>query len=73
MHDNTTNSNWLNLLENNNVNRDTVETIATTLETTTDRDLSGGYFMNRINRFADGLYLLSKRLLFTIICSKQFY
>ena len=38
----TTNSNWLNLLENNNVNRDTVETIATALETTTDRDLSGG-------------------------------
>ena len=59
MHDNTINSNWLNktlnLLENNNVNRGTVETIATALETTTDRDFSGGYFMNRISRFADSL------------------
>ena len=57
MHDNTIYSNWLikilNLLENNNVNRDTVETIATTLETITNRDVSGGYFINRISRFAD--------------------
>ena len=73
MHDNTNNSSWLNLLENNTVNKGTAETIATTLETTTNRDFSGGYFMNRIRRFADGLYLLSKRLLFTIISSKQFY
>ena len=46
MHDNTIYSNWLNKilnpLENNNVNRGTVETIATTLETTTNRDFSGG-------------------------------
>ena len=46
MHDNTINSNWLNkilyLLENYNVNRGTVETIATALEITTDRDFSGG-------------------------------
>ena len=57
MHDNTIYSNWLikilNLLENNNVNRDTVETIATALETITNRDFSGGYFINRISRFAD--------------------
>ena len=43
MHDNTNNSSWLNLLENNNVNRDSAETIATTLETTTNRDFSGGF------------------------------